>query len=336
MKKDKIKRIGLIAGAMILLSAFLVFGVNMGYKESLADFFAHSQAVIRLQDLEKGFIPQGLGYDEKTKIIYVTGYMDNGKKSPIYAFDKDTGDFKNKILMLTEKGDNFKGHAGGLSVYGDQIYIAGSTDACMYAFSTESILKAQMEESLPATACISLKKSEDFMRVSFTSVDEQFLYAGEFHKGLIFYTHPSHKLTAQGVTQSAYVMGFTLDEQNEAHPACVYSIPDNVQGACFADGYVYLSKSSGFFPGHILSYRLSDLMQEGTKSVLGEEVPLYILSEKNALKSTTIPPMCEEIVAVDGQMYILFEAASNRYIVGKKLGLDQVYAAPLSYFTVSR
>nr|MCR4588537.1 hypothetical protein [Lachnospiraceae bacterium] len=244
MKNVWIKRICSVLCLLVITGVLCVLGVVMGYKESLKDFFEHSKGVIALEDLEKGFIPQGIGYDATGDTVFITGYMDNGRKSPIYAYDRSSGKLKNKILMLTEEGDNFRGHAGGLSVYGDRVYIAGSTDACMFAFSIEEILGAPYEGTVRAADRTSLKRKDDFMRVSFTSVDENYLYAGEFHKGLLFYTHASHKATAEGVTQKAYVMGYTLDDQGEAIPGCVYSIPDNVQGACFHDGYIYLSQSA--------------------------------------------------------------------------------------------
>ena len=42
--------------------------------------------------------------------------------------------------------------------------------------------------------------------------------------------------------------------------------------------------------------------------------------------------MSEEIIVVDGKMYILYESASNRYIIGKWMDLDYVYATPMEYF----
>ena len=65
---------------------------------------------------------------------------------------------------------------------------------------------------------------------------------------------------------------------------------------------------------------------------MGKSVPLYVLSKENAKKITTIPPMPEEIVAVDDHLHIVFEAASNRYRIGKIMGLNSVYATPLDYF----
>ena len=95
---------------------------------------------------------------------------------------------------------------------------------------------------------------------------------------------------------------------------------------------MFLSRSHGFLPAEILTYSLTDLKQSGTKMVMGNEVPLYILTEDNASKKTKIPPMSEEMVIVDGKMYILFEAASNRYQIGKLLGLDRIWATPVEYF----
>ena len=95
---------------------------------------------------------------------------------------------------------------------------------------------------------------------------------------------------------------------------------------------MFLSQSHGFLPAEILAYSLTDLKQSGTKTVMGKEVPLYVLTEDNASKKTKIPPMSEEMVIVDGKMYILFEAASNRYQIGKLLGLDRIWATPVEYF----
>ena len=52
----------------------------------------------------------------------------------------------------------------------------------------------------------------------------------------------------------------------------------------------------------------------------------------SAVKTTVVPPMPEGIVAADGEIYLLSEAASNRYRLGKPLKLDWVYKTPSGYF----
>ena len=313
-----------------LAAAF--WGVFMGYHAALNDYFNNSASAFAIPDSSQGFIPQGITYDPASRHFFLTGYMGSGGNSPIYVMDRADGTLKKKILMLNEKGEKFKGHAGGLSVYGDQLYIAGSTDACLYAFPIAEVLAAEDRARLAAGSRIDLKNAEDFIRVSFTSFDQSLLYAGEFHCGPIFNTDSSHRVEDAGIKQQAYLLGAALDGGSRALPACVFSIPDNVQGACFADGYLYLSQSRGFLPGRVLTYRLDEIASSGSKKVLGLEVPLYIVTEKTAAKVTVVPPMPEEIVVVDGEMYVLSEAASDRYRLGKPLKLDRVYKTPISFF----
>ena len=301
----------------------------MRMKEETARYFENSTALCRIPDIDAGFIPQGL--DEVAGQILITGYMGNGKTSPIYVVSRETGEAK-KILMQTEEGKPFTGHAGGLSVFGDCVYIAGSTGGFVYAYSLEQILSASDGSAIGAVRKITLKNEEDAIRVSFTGTDGMHLYAGEFHKDPIFYTHRSHRVSTDTGIQKAYLFGFTVGDAGEAQPSLVYSIPDNVQGACFAAGKLYLSQTDGLLRARILTYDLSKIPQSGTKRVLGKEIPLYILTTDNAQKATRIPPMSEEILASDGHLHILYESASNRYRIGKKLGLDKVGSTPLTFF----
>ena len=330
MKKKKLLLI--ILSAIVLTLVLTAMGLFMVYRKELKDFYANSVPCMTVPGLSKGFIPQGIAFDRNAQAFFVSGYMDNGKQSPIYVLKEGDSVPGKRIDLLTEDGSKFKGHAGGVSVYDGSLYVAGSTQACVYAFSPETLLEAADGGSVKADARIGLRTEDDFIRASFTSVDGSYLYVGEFHRGFIFYTHSSHLVEQDGIRQKAYLAGFRPDGNGQMVPVCVYSIPDDVQGACFTEDHVFLSQSHGFLPSVILSYSLSGLEQAGTKRVLGKEVPLFVLSERNALKVTKVPPMSEEIVAVDGKMYILFESASNRYLVGKRLGLDRVYAAPVDYF----
>ena len=311
---------------MIVIGGFMILAMVP------KDYISNSQTAFSIPDINKGFIPQGIDYDPESDNFFVTGYMDLGKNSPIYAIDKTSGALKKKIQMTTADGKPFRGHAGGLSVFGGRLYIAGSTDSCMYSFSAADILNAEDNTEVPISGVTGLKTSGESIRVSFTSRDESFLYAGEFHKEPIFYTDDSHSIGEEDVNHKAYLLGFSVNENADAVLSHVYSIPDSVQGAFIDDGYLYLSQSSGFLPGRILTYDLSRIEPSGTRNVLGQEIPLYFISEKKADKVTAVPPMPEEITVADGYMYILHEAASNRYLIGKLLGLDKVRRTPIGYF----
>lgn len=307
-------------------------GIFMIFRSVLNDYFQNSSAVFTIPDIDNGFIPQGIDYDPNTNYFFVTGYMGNGKSSPIYAIEKGSGEVKQKVLMTTFDGKDFKGHSGGLSVIKDRLYIAGSTDACIYSFRVPDILDAENNSKVSASETIGLKTDDDFIRVSFTSRNNSILYGGEYHQSPIFYTHKSHFVNDNGKFQKAYLFGFSLDIDQHVIPSHVYSIPDKIQGAFFDQGYLFLSQSNGLLPGRILAYDLSMIEPSGNRNVLGKDVPLYIISENNAVKITTIPPMPEEIVVIENHMYILHEAASNRYLIGKLLGQKKVYSTPIRFF----
>ena len=323
-----------IAAAVLLLlgaTAACLQGMYMKQRAAIRLYLENSTPVCRIPDIDRGFIPQGLSYDPGSDRVLITGYMGLGGNSPIYVAERGGGQAK-KVLMRTPDGGRFAGHAGGLSIFGGHVYIAGSTGGCMYAYSLPELLRAPDGTALNAALRIPLKNAEDTIRVSFTAADGALLYAGEFHKDPIFRTHPSHTVTTPDGKQKAYLLGFTPDRNGGAVPALVYSIPDNVQGVCFDDRFLYLSQTDSLFSARILTYAREDLKAAGTKNVLGHEVPLYCLTESSAHKITPVAPMSEELLVVDDRLYILYESASNRYLIGKRLGLDHVLSTPVSYF----
>ncbi len=331
-KKEK-RRLVLRIFLVVILSLILIcLVVFMSYRSKFQGYFDNSTVLCKIPDISKGFIPQGITYDTSTDNIFLTGYKGDGSHSPIYAIDRQSGELVRKVLLNTVSGEKFNGHAGGLSIYGDFLYLAGSTDYCMYPYAISDVLNAEDSGFICAKEKTDLQTDKDYIRVSFTSNDADYLYAGEFHKEPVFYTNDSHEVSVPNGKQKAFLFGFEVDPEGNAVPKCVYSIPDNIQGAAFDDGYVFLSKSHGAKPSKILTYKLNDSLRQGDINVLGKEVPLYVLTDDNADKITFVPPMSEELIVIDSRMYILFEAASNRYIFGKMLGEDKIYSTPVDYF----
>ncbi len=318
--------------AMIIIAAIVtVKGIRV-YNMKLKDYYTNCRTAFEIPDLSKGFIPQGISYDQTQDLFFLTGYMGSFKASPIYVINAKTGEHINTIRMLTEEGKPFRGHAGGLSVCGDRVYVAGSTKSCIYRFTIAELLDGEPEIRLDTDRTISLENPEDKVKVSFTSADDSLLYAGEFHRGVLFHTHRSHSTATADGTQKAYLTGLRIDEDGTAVPECVYSIPDGIQGACFADGYLFLTQSHGLLHGNVLSYALEELESDGSRRVLGREVPCFILTKSNAKKITRIPPMPEEVTAAGDELYFVHEAAANLYRFGRTMDLDQVIAVPIDYF----
>ena len=322
----------LTAAILILILAVCITKKIQVYDMELKEYYAERRQAFEIPDIDHGFIPQGIGYDAVTDQFYLTGYMGNLKSSPIYIIDRETGALQKKINMTTPEGKAFRGHAGGLSVYDDQICIAGSTKRCVHLFAISNLSKVEADIDLAPSQTIDLNQEDDSIRTSFLSVDDTLLYAGEFYRKMFFPTHKSHRVVQNGAVQNAYLTGFYTEESGNLIPACVYSIPNAIQGACFADGYVFLSQGHGLLHGAILTWSLDELEAAGSRNVLGHEVPYYILTEENAKKITAVPAMPEEIIAVDNELYMVHESAANRYRIGRRIGLDHVTAVPLRYF----
>lgn len=294
----------------------------------ISDYFAHSSSAFNIPDLDTGFIPQGLAYDHGTEKLFLSGYMDNGIASPIYVADIASSSFERKILLMRNNGERFNGHSGGLSIFEEKVYIAGSTEACLYFFEDDALINDST--TIELSGRVDLRCDAEYIRASFAGADESMLYIGEFHNEPFFRTSRKHLVEIDDKKQQAYLLG--VEFKNEyALPKRAYSIPDNIQGVCFCSGYLFLSQSRGFLPGAILAYNMSELEQNGSVNVLGTNTPLFILDEEKACKTTVIPPMPEGITIVDKNIYIVYEAAARRYKIGKFIGLDCIYKTPIDY-----
>ena len=306
----------------------------MKTKECIKNYQNSSEAAFHIPSIGKGFIPQGITFDETRNCFLITGYMMYGGASPIYVIDAATRQCVRSVRMARSNGKRFRGHAGGLQVYKGSLYIAGSTKSCMYRYDLKDIYDAPDKSLVRFREVVMIRSENDYYRVSWTSADEELLYAGEFYrKGPLFYTADSHKVRIDDKTVfGGLMMGF-VSANGKPVPKVAYSVCNNAQGACFHDGKLYLSVAHGYRPAEIRTYDLRTLPQSGTIRVLETEVPLYVLGDGTEEKKKMISPMSEEIVAAGGKMYIVSEYASNLYLLGKFRRADHIYATDITWFS---
>ena len=107
-------------------------------------------------------------------------------------------------------------------------------------------------------------------------------------------------------------------------------MPDQVQGLTIYNDKVYLSTSWGLSFSHILEYDMNALSNEGEISVLGNTLPLYAMDSTSLLNDYKVAPMSEEMVFVDGWLYVNCESASNKYFFGKFTGAKWLYKTDLT------
>ena len=330
------KLIIVFAIILAVLGAFLL-GIRVYFRASVSKYYKNSDKGFVIPYLNGGFIPQGIDYAEDEGYFYLTGYRSKGKASPIIIVDKATKKCVKILNMETADGEPFTGHAGGIAVHGDFVYIAGGEEKCVYAFSRNQIKNSADGEGIVATGAYMLTRGEDYILPAFLTVDGDSLIIGEFHREENYKTLPSHHIAlAGGGENTALAVAVKFDEtkefglSNDINKA--YSLPSLVQGMCLSGGKVYLSTSYGVKFSNVYSYNVGNAEVKKDSTVMGKSVDLVVFDEKSLIKQTKIAPMSEEIAIVDGKAYVMCEAASNKYKFGKFTSAKYCYATNLEYF----
>lgn len=336
MKKKITKTILTVLAVLLALVLLVLLGAIAYFRLSVLPYYSASEPTFAIPGLSDGFIPQGIHYDAKEGCFLVTGYMQKGGASPVYLVDKSSGELRKAVVLLQEDGTEFDGHTGGIGQYGDYVYLAGSSDHCLYVYSYAEMLSASDGGGVTCKGAFSIEAGEnDYIRVSCLTVSGDRLVVGEFFRDGSHKTQTTHKLTTKGgAYNQALAVEYRLSEDApfgiEPTPVKAYSLPDQVQGICFADGKLYLSTSYGASFSHLLAYEESKLHDEGELTLLGATVPLYSMDETVQLFSRKIAPMSEEIEIVDGKLYVMCESASKKYLFGNLIGARRCYATDLS------
>lgn len=317
--KKLIKILSIILSIPLTLFLLGVLVFNIFTKAPARASLRNSKRAFVIPWSNKGYIAQGITYDKTSDNFYLTGYMTDGSASPIFVVKKAKHRLVNVVRMVNPDGSDFTGHAGGLTLLDDKIYIAGSADGCFYVYEKTAIDKAKKNSSLAYSQILDLKSDGDLVKVSFCTTRDDLIFAGEFYREPQYLLNPEHAVETADGLQHALAVGFKANGE-KALPQIAYSIPDLVQGMCFADDGIYLTTSWGLGKSKVYKYEYSSLSQSATKEVCGIKVPLFELRLSNASASYILPPMAEEIEFVDGRFYIANESASDKYVFGKFTG----------------
>lgn len=315
--------VGLIAGVVLAVVLYLHFSVN--------DYYKASEKGFKIPELNEAYIPQGIWHDEDRKLIFLTGYMNDGSASPIYALDEATGDVVKKVSMAYTDGQPFPNHAGGLVTYKDKLYVAGGFDQCLYEFEVEDILNAEDGALVPYTSTLDLHDDNDGIGIAWITINNDVMYAGEFYREQNYPTDERHHfITPSGVNHGLAVAIDMKSETPEIKE--VYSLPDLAQGVALDNRYIYVSTSYGMPKSKIYTFDRTLLKSEGKYDLLGNNLPLYILEDSSLASVKEIAPMSEEIDIINNKLYVMCESASDKYIFGKLTGHYWCYSTDVNYF----
>lgn len=321
--KSKKTLCNVLIGVLGFLVLF-VLGVRIAFRAPVHSYYKISKKAFLIPGCNKGFIAQGISYDADDDIFYITGYMKDGSASPIYLVNKTTKKCVQTVYMTEPDGTAYNGHSGGLSVYGDTVYVAGSKKCNLLGFDKAAIKAAPKGSSIAYTSEIAMEDGTNGIGAAFTTTRDGILYSGEFYRDGPYPTLDSHIIKTCDGENHALMVGFEPDGDDFV-PTVLYSIPANVQGVCFQDGKLYVSTSWGPSSSNIYVYDEAEIKAEGTYEYLGYDLPLYIVDSSSLVKTYKIAPMSEEIECVDGEYYVMCESASNKYIFGKFTGAFWCY-----------
>ena len=302
-------KIALAALAGILALVILVLGVlNVAKFMIYSEYYSAKDNLCKNPGLSDGFVCQGICSVDGTDKILVSGYMKDKTPSRVYVTDTDNDSY---YVELSRSGKEFTGHAGGISMNGDTVYIANGSR--LYSFPLTALLDASEGQTVEIGEGVEVNNS-----ASFCYADDKYVYVGEFHDGGKYVTEHPYE-TAEG-THYAIVSRYTHDDLTA--PDKIYSIRDKVQGICFTpDGKVVMSTSYGLKDSHYYVYNEADARDSG--EVL-DGAPVYYLEE--CQKDVKGPAMAEGLDYLDGKIITLTESASDKYIFGKFFFANKIVA----------
>lgn len=284
----------------ILCIALLAVGVlNVAKFWIYSEYYSIEEALCKNPGLNDNFVCQGICVSEENEKILVSGYMSDKTHSRVYVTDLESNSY---YVLLTRNGKKFTGHAGGISLTGDRVYI--SSGSKLYVLSLSDFLNAKNGDYVDIGTGYAMNSD-----ASFVYADEEFVYVGEFNDPARVQKENIYE-TPDGINHSI-IEQYTHDDLE--NPVKVYSIRDKVQGVCFTpDGKMILSTSYGADSSVYYEYMAADVTL--SEHIL-DGAPVYFLGE--CLREIKGPAMAETLDYYNGKVITLTESASNKYIFGK-------------------
>ena len=288
--------VGIIIGFGLFIGLFNI--VKLGI---YGEYYSVKSDLCKNPGLSDGFVPQGIAAveSEEGDVILVSGYMADKSSSRVYI---TTTEDESYYVTLNRGGKSYTGHAGGIAVAGDTVYISNASK--LFHFPLESLLCAGDGESVNIG-----EGTEINNKASFLYSDGEYLYVGSF-------TDETTEDVAEHIFDSAEGKHYAICSVYRAGeldaPVKVYSIRDYVQGVCFFDGKIVLSTSHGLTSSVYYFYNESEARDSGATL---DGAPVYIL--ENAVRTLSGPAMAEGLDAYDGRLITLTESASDKYLFGK-------------------
>lgn len=275
--------------------------------------------------LVQDLVPQGITYYKKKDWLLTVNYLDDGRPGTMTVTDATSEKLIKSVLLYNTDGTPYTGHAGGITVSRDHVWIA--SEQFLFPLKISDLVNAENNAEIQFINQIPLP-----VEAAYNVYDEGILWVGEFYEASAYPTDPSHHIeNREGDMHYAWMVGYDLERNNDmlsndhwngdpsqtATPDYVLSTTGKVQGAIVQKMGIALSTSYGRGNDSVL-YRYEHPLKEDPHSsvmVNGKEVPLWFLDGATAKPRASIEaiPMPEGIVTVKKELYVLFESGANKY-----------------------
>ncbi len=296
--KKVLKIVAIVIASILGLILLLWGGLNIAKFFIYDDYYQIESTLCENPGLSDGFVCQGIcAYGED--LIFVSGYMKDGSASRIYVTDTENN---RHYVSMTSNGLEFDGHAGGIAVNGNTVYVGDG--GRLYTFDAELLVNAKNGDSVEIGSGTEINNT-----AAFVFADEDYVYVGEFHDGKNYIT--DHPIDTPDGKYFAIMSRYSHD--NLSTPDRVYSIRNKVQGVCVTeDGKIVLSTSYGLAHSYYYVYNEDEAIDSGMTL---DGAPLYYLTE--CVDTIKGPAMAEGMDERNGRVITLTESASDKYIFGK-------------------
>ena len=352
--KNKVLRRCLIAFGIILGVIILLLGaVRLGEKLIFSDFYSNSDQKFKTPGTNDNLVQQGFVYvdylndgNSENDFYLVAGYMSDDSASMVYVLDAD-GNVTNKVSLKNADGSDYLGHTGGIECHDNYVYITDGGKDVNYDGGLDVF---PLDQILNETEVQTIGRIKTYNNPAFCHIYKNYMLVGEYYKETDYETLASHRFTTPSNDENtALIMVFEIDENGKFDvsdkPVAGISTTNAVQGlTTIKDDRIVLSTSWGLSTSHIYFYDMDKINTENieVKEITGNDassteddlsLPIYHLDSDSLAETIEAPPMAEEMVYLNDELYILNESACNKYIFGKFMSGNYIYAYDVSFIS---
>ena len=298
--------------------------------------------------LNQYMVPQGMDYWKEKGWMIISGYFsesDYSTCSVLVAVDVKSGQMVGEYYLKNQDGSDYTGHAGGVAITENYIYIANAKT--LFRIPLSSLENVNQCGEVLFDEAISVPSN-----ASFCNYSGGVLWVGDFYLKDTYPTDDySHLYNRDGNEYCAWIVGYKIEEGNPNDfydsafvadsfmtPDYILSITERIQGMTWLtdEDKIVLSQSYGRTNDSTLYFYENPMNGAAHDKVTlnGKEIPVWFLDSK--VKSITMKalPMSEGLACASGKLYVLFESgASNYRLGGGKLPTDRVWNVDISKYS---